>query len=87
MGNWLRTALLRSELFILTNHSVLQTRPKLFLGNNVKVGPRRMQKPRPQKTVSLAACFFLLGQLGFPRLSVVTNHVYNATKRFLFTDT
>lgn len=84
---WVRTALLRSELLILTNHSVVQTWPKLFLGNNAKVGPKRMQKPRPQKAVSLAACLFLLGELRFRRLSVVTNHVSNATKRFLFMDT
>lgn len=84
---WVRIALLRCELFILTNHSVVQTWPKLFLGNNAKVGPKRMQKPRPPKAVSLAACLFLRGELRFPRLSVVTNLVFNATKRFLSTDT
>lgn len=60
---WVRTTLLRSKLLILTNHSVVQTGPKLFLGNDAKVSPRRMQKPHPQKAGSLAACPFLLGEL------------------------
>ena len=50
---WVRTPLLRFELFILTNHSIVQTWPKLFLGNNAKVGSERMQKPRPQKAFSI----------------------------------
>lgn len=44
---WVRTPLLRFELFILTNQSVVQTWPNLFLGNNAKVSPKIMQKPRP----------------------------------------
>lgn len=67
---WVRTALLRSELLILTNHSVVQTWPKLFLGNNAKVGPKRMQKPRPQKAVSLAAflaAFLPARRAAFPK--------------------
>lgn len=64
---WVRTPLLRFELFILTNHSAVQTLFKLFLSNNAQVGSKRMQKPHSQKAFSISLLPLPVRRPWFPK--------------------